>query len=221
MKKLNGTGVIYRIYNKVNGKSYIGQTVNLSDRIYRHFSDNSGSLLLKLAIEKYGKESFRVEVLHDEVPLNLLDKMEIIEIRFWGSISPNGYNITEGGYGLRGYQFTDEDRVKMSVFGKGKKRSPETCRRISNSKKGDKHPFYGKALSDSHKTKISKAMTGIVRSEETKRSLSEMRMGYGNPAYGTKHSDEHKAKISESLRKAWVFRKLKGKDAIQLEIPFP
>ena len=91
------TGVIYRIYNTVNGKSYIGQTTEFERRIKIHFRKHNSCTALRNAINKYGKESFRVEILESDVPEKLLSKLEILHIRFWNTLTPNGYNLNIGG----------------------------------------------------------------------------------------------------------------------------
>jgi len=48
--------IIYKITNKINGKSYIGQTIQkLEYRIGDHFSGHGNARRLSSAIKKYGK----------------------------------------------------------------------------------------------------------------------------------------------------------------------
>ena len=66
-------GYIYKTTNLVNGKIYIGQkksNVFLGDKYL-----GSGKIL-KMAIEKYGKENFSVELLHESLNKLDLDAME-------------------------------------------------------------------------------------------------------------------------------------------------
>jgi len=62
---------------------------------------------------------------------------------------------------------------------KGKTRSEEARRNISEAKKGEKHPNYGKTFS-----------------EESRRKLSERQIGEKNHLYGKTHSEESRRKIS-------------------------
>lgn len=93
-------GVIYKITNKINGKIYIGQTVqNLKDRWYRHCG-NSGSIaelnmVIKKAIHKYGKENFTVEEI-EKCDDSLLNERETYWIAYYNSYY-TGYNSTLGG----------------------------------------------------------------------------------------------------------------------------
>jgi len=71
--------------------------------------------------------------------------------------------------------------------------SEETKRKLSEAKKGERNPFYGKHLSEETKRKMSESTKGKPKSEETKRKMSEAQKG--------KHlSEEHKRKLSESQK---------------------
>ena len=56
---------IYKITNKLNGKSYIGQTIRpINQRWHRHVNDAMNNILdthFARAIRKYGEKSFSVE----------------------------------------------------------------------------------------------------------------------------------------------------------------
>jgi hypothetical protein len=91
---------------------------------------------------------------------------------------------------------------------KGRKRSDETKRKISESRRGENNPNYGKSPSEETKQKISIANSGEnngnygkPRSDEVKKKISETnsdgRMANEkNGMYGKKQSDETKRKIS-------------------------
>ena len=74
---------------------------------------------------------------------------------------------------------------------KGKHRSEETKKKISESHKGEKNPNYGKHFSEESKKKISETEKGKKISEESKKKMSESKKG--------KHrSEETKKKLSEA-----------------------
>lgn len=56
---------IYKITNKINGKIYIGQSINIERRWKEHIFDNRKNSLIHLAIIKYGKENFSFEVIEE------------------------------------------------------------------------------------------------------------------------------------------------------------
>lgn len=97
---------IYKITNLVNNKSYIGQSINIDKRIKEHFwkatceKDISFNSILHQAIRKYGKENFRYEVLK-ECSVDEIDRLEQEYIKQYNTVSPNGYNILEGGQKVR------------------------------------------------------------------------------------------------------------------------
>ena len=82
---------IYRITNKINGKSYIGQSIHIERRWEEHCKPSSSSLISK-AIHKYGKINFLFEIL-EECQIEDLDLLEQYWIKKENTISPFGYNI--------------------------------------------------------------------------------------------------------------------------------
>ena len=97
-------GLIYRIINTTNNKSYVGQTTrDVKRRFYEHIWDAlkrpKETIALNRAIRKYGKESFEVEIIVNNVPNELLDDLEINIIAMYDTFK-NGYNCCEGGNGF-------------------------------------------------------------------------------------------------------------------------
>ena len=108
-------GCIYLITNPINGKVYVGQTLNYMKRMNEH--KNSGKTpkyYFSHAISKYGWENFTKEILIDDVPEEDLDNLEINYIDFYNSFGPGGYNLTIGGGGASGYRHTEEQNLAKS-----------------------------------------------------------------------------------------------------------
>lgn len=106
-------GYIYKVTNKVNGKVYIGQTIqSVKDRWYEHcrtknISKAEKNMHIKRAILKYGKENFILEIL-EECDASLLNDRERYYISYFDSYK-NGYNSTEGGQdGIKPLQTPEE-----------------------------------------------------------------------------------------------------------------
>ena len=109
-------GVIYRFRNKLNNKSYIGQSIQLYTRYNAHIR-RSGYLDSRFyrAVRKYGWENFEFSILEDDVRTKeLLDELEIYYIKLYDSFN-NGYNATLGGDGSKGTTHTMSEEGKLSV----------------------------------------------------------------------------------------------------------
>lgn len=72
-------------------------------------------------------------------------------------------------------------RSGVDNHGFGKHRSPETKAKMSESKSGKNHPYFGKKLPSEWVTRIAKGNTGKRRSAETKALLSSQKIGGLNP----------------------------------------
>ena len=108
-------GFIYKITNKINGKSYIGQTIqNVKERFYQHCATKCSQAVLNMAIHrainKYGKSNFTIEVIEEVESTNLNDR-ERYWIRYYDSYN-NGYNSTKGGQdGIKLFKNLDTESI--------------------------------------------------------------------------------------------------------------
>lgn len=107
---------IYKITNQVNGKCYIGQSVNIARRWRDHKKTSSDASYdtynssLHKAFKKYGLENFSFEVLEECLQGNL-NAREVYWIDYFNSNNPQcGYNLTPGGdnVGENSRKLTDE-----------------------------------------------------------------------------------------------------------------
>lgn len=85
---------IYKITNKLNGKVYIGQSINIEDRWRRH-RNATDDFAIHQAFRKYGLDNFQFEVI-EECPCAQLDEREQYWIEYYNSKN-NGYNMIDGG----------------------------------------------------------------------------------------------------------------------------
>ena len=104
---------IYKITNQVNGKVYIGQSVNIkkrwTDHIYYAKHEKNKTSRLYLAIRKHGLDNFKFEVL-EECSQELLDEREIYWITYFDSTDKTkGYNFYRGGQAK--HSFYDYDKI--------------------------------------------------------------------------------------------------------------
>lgn len=112
-------GYIYRIINTINNKWYIGYTKNYKKRWRSHIltlTRDNGCPALKAAINKYGLENFRFEIMvicFDEA----MGEIEKEYIARYNTRVPNGYNISAGGKATCGFasrKHTDESKQLIS-----------------------------------------------------------------------------------------------------------
>ena len=101
-------GKIYKIYNDVNDKLYIGKTVSsIEKRFQEHCYDSKKERCEKRplynAMNKYGIEHFFIELI-EECDLKELSEKEIYWIGYYNSYK-NGYNATLGGDGKILYDY--------------------------------------------------------------------------------------------------------------------
>lgn len=110
-------GVIYKITNTINNKIYIGQT-NMTEpqrwqaHIWHAYNDpENDSVALCHAIAKYGRESFKREILATANTQDELNQLEQHYIKKYNSTDRNiGYNISCGGDGH--LKVSDEEILK-------------------------------------------------------------------------------------------------------------
>lgn len=86
---------IYKIENKINGKIYIGQSIEIERRWQKHLVAND-DFVIHRALKKYGKENFDFSIIEECNSLELNNK-EKYWIDYYNSLIPNGYNMIPGG----------------------------------------------------------------------------------------------------------------------------
>jgi len=148
---------IYRIKNMITGKCYVGQSkIDIEGRWKTHIRElrNNKHLNNKLqnTWNKYGEENFIFGVI-EECEVEQCNEMERYWIAYYDSFH-NGYNNTEGGEGISGWNHSEETRKKISEHNAAKN-NPETRKKMS-----DNHAFKGKHLSEKHRQKISESFIG-------------------------------------------------------------
>lgn len=159
---------IYKILNVVTGDFYIGSSVNVNARIQTHRNkliyDAHGNRHLQNAFNKYGLKSFKFELIREVVDAYDLTKIEQVYI---DTLKPvyNKRLIAESNLGIRR---TEEEKENLRIFWTGKKRKKRTLKhkrnlarslkgknkgiskppgfaeRLSNARKGDGNPAFGK-----------------------------------------------------------------------------
>jgi group I intron endonuclease len=87
------------------------------------------------AIEKYGPENFTIEEVYNTDNIEDLNIKESYFIKFYNTMSPNGYNLTSGG---DNFFLSQETKDKISKATRGRKATEEQRKRLSESHMGYK-----------------------------------------------------------------------------------
>lgn len=169
-------GYIYLIIDLTNWKKYVGQHHYHLKKLDSNYH-GSGHLISR--IYKKRPHTLKEIYLKTCYTQEELDEWEQYYINFYNTLSPNGYNLQEGG---RGGLPSEETRKKMSEAHKG------LCA-------GEKHPNYGKKASDETRRKLSKSHKGLCAGEK-------------HPMFGKHHSEESRKKISKTVLQYTLDNKL-------------
>lgn len=110
---------IYKIENLKNGKIYVGSSVNLESREYKHFwmlnRNEHDNEYLQHSYNKYGRDSFKFEII-EECDENLLIEKENHYIDIYKSNTLDyGYNLAKVNE-FRRNTYNDEVKVKLSKY---------------------------------------------------------------------------------------------------------
>lgn len=204
-------GYIYLITNQINGKQYVGQTIqdDIKKRWSTHKQVNKkyiGTCLFN-AYKKYGIENFKFKLLcicfNEDT-----NKYEEEYINKYNTLYPNGYNMIEGG--------------------KSRKFTPILKQIISEKLRGENHPMFGKHLKEETKQKLrektggkNNANYGKKLTDEQKEHLRKLAIErYKNNLYKNNYyetSNKVKNKISESLKNYYKNDDIKNKINIKVQ----
>lgn len=194
---------IYKHTNKINGKSYIGQTKLKPIQRWKNGEGYRSCTLFYRAIQKYGWDNFKHEILYTNLTLEEANQLEEELINKYDTTNPNyGYNIKYGG---NNNTITEDIKHKISLANKGKFVGKNNPNYGNHKLSGKNNPWYGKHHTEESKRKLSEAHKGKKLSEEHKRKIGESvkgkLIGELNPMYGKTHTKEAIEKIVETHRK--------------------
>jgi group I intron endonuclease len=216
---------IYLLKHRASGRCYVGQSIDIDARLSGHARGRSGSGIVGSAIAKYGWTAFDATVLQ-LCSRDALDTAEQNWISRMASMSPAGYNLTNGGQKYK--QVTDDVRAKISeatrlgltaeVIAKraaklrGKPKSPEHRAKLAAVLARAKESATYKSrppISEETRAKQAAAKLGKKASAETRRRISEAKLKRGEQDRASgivrRLSAETKAKMS-AARRAWYER---------------
>ena len=112
LKEIKGKAGIYRWINNINGKCYVGSSVDLSKRLYKYYSlahiiaQSKFSLICK-ALVKHGYSTFSFEI------LEFCDRKDVlVREQYYLDLLKPEYNILKKAGSPLGYKHTDEAKEK-------------------------------------------------------------------------------------------------------------
>ena len=171
---------VYQHKNKINGKIYIGITMQKPEQRWRHGEGYKSSPHFYAAIQKYGWDNFEHNILFQNLTKeNACQKEQELIIKFNSINREYGYNSTSGG-----------DVFIMN---------DETKQKISQAMMGNKNGL-GHPCSEEKKKKISEAQKGKKLTEEHKQKLSEAAKTRHTPC-----SEQAKENIRKTSHKKPVY----------------
>ena len=179
---------IYTIKNLINGKMYVGQTVqsNAKARWYSHQADARAGKKSYLydSIRKYGVENFLLEIIDQAKSVEELNELEANWLAYYRTLG-KVYNNREAG--------------------NNKLHSEESIKKMREAQK-QAHARRREANGGIEKINRVLKTSGWKHSEESKLKRKEW-SSITNKIKAKPLSEEHKRKVSESGKLAWVKRK--------------
>lgn len=179
---------IYETINTVNGKKYIGKHVTQNPQD----SYLGSGLLLKKAIDKYGREKFTKKVLYVFDNESEMNAMEIELVNEDVVLSEEYYNIALGGAGGRISLYEKNPKYKKICNKISESTKKHSKTRSKNAKKNHvekKIGMYGRKHKDETKKKISEGNIGKEVSDQTRKRLSDSNRGREPPNKGKRMVD--------------------------------
>jgi group I intron endonuclease len=223
-------GGLYRITNTVNNKVYIGIAKNCHEKRLRTHIKNAkagSDTILHRAIRKYGADKFMTELLVIAKFGEYLKELEVTAIKTYGTKTPLGYNMTDGGDGGVGMipwvrqkiidarklavpTLTDAGRKSISEKSKARWGDPEYRKRCSDSiKEHLNKPEIHKARCAKIKAAASSPKGRKIKSEQSKLlwQNEDYRNKVNASAKAGMNTPQAKINRSEAAKKAWAKRK--------------
>jgi group I intron endonuclease len=202
---------LYKITCIINGKIYIGQTIDYNQRWRQHKWEANREfprMIINKAMKKYGIDNFVYEVIATCKNIDDANETEAILIKQYEShISiGKGYNVSNGGNNApKSEEFKQMMRdwhLSLSLEEK-QKRSNIHRESIIKQTETQGHPALGNKWTNEQKAKLSESLKAI---DKDKWYTDEVRLHMSEAHFGIKDSEETKKNKSNSAKEAWKNR---------------
>lgn len=218
-------GYIYETTNLINGKKYIGQK---KSSVFLEEKYLGSGTYLKRAINKYGKEHFKVKLIEECNSKEHLDEREIYWIKYYNAVKSNEYyNQSNGGdhWNLSSDYIAETNKKYQSKKMKGRiyiNRNYDEEKLIlseeldlylqqgwirgrsqkskNNISVKTKEAMSNFNFTNEQKYRMGSSNRGKKLSDETKRKMSNYWKGKSKPWMMVPKSDETKRKMSETSK---------------------
>ena len=200
----------YKTTNLINGRYYLG--MHSTNRIDDGYLGSGKRLYYEL--NKYGRNSFKFEILQQFNSREELVQAEINLITEQDVRNPNCLNLKQGGEGGFSSEEHRQNFIKGREWGKVLggiraqellKNNPEKRKSMVEKATSTKKEYYKNNPG---------TFTGKTHSPETIEKMKEAKKDYGkgskNSQYGKPRSEETKQKIRDSLKKTREDKKING-----------
>lgn len=181
---------MYYLYRHIrldkNEPFYIGiGTIQVIDNKYYYYSrakDKGNRNIIWIRI--VAKTKYKIDILLESEDYEFIKQKEIEFVKLYGRIDlKTGIlaNMTDGGEGC--LNISPESLIKRNQKLTGQKRTEEFKKKLSEDRKGEKNPCFGRIFSEEEKVNVSKRMKGHkynlgkIATEEHKKKILDSRLG--------------------------------------------
>lgn len=214
---------IYCIENLINGKKYIGQSVDVYDREYHHFNSLKNGThhneFLQTEYDLYHEDNFVFYIII-ECSEDLLDHYEILYIEKFNLLDKNfGYNISPGGANPHYFSDIELQKRSDSIKKKWEMMDDETRFHVLNSLQAG-YDQWRKSVTDEEKADLYKRRTETMKSKTSDEMMliNQKRVLSYKEAIKNRsqeREDEIKKIYSESSKLRWNNTTLEIKEALR------
>ncbi|KAG2217061.1 hypothetical protein INT45_004890, partial [Circinella minor] len=205
VSEFNNKSGIYLLHNLVNGKQYVGSSINLKRRLYSYYSPSKliDNRYISNSILKYGHNNFTVLILElveksDHIKTDLLNREQ-----YYIDLLKPVLNLNPTAGSSLGFKHSDETKALLANLRTGKSLSEKTKQLLSELFSGELNPFWGKThnLDTLTRMKLSKIgelnpMYGKEKSPEFIEQMHKDKHGSNNPMWGKTHSEEYNSSVT-------------------------
>ena len=189
---------VYEITNLITGMRYVGSSLHLADRLYKHrnmltnnYHDN---IHLQRSWNKHSCENFRFSIIEHCENYKEREQALFDEYIKEGKWKTHLYNISKDAtHPTAGQKLSEAHKIA-----------------IGNGVRGKDNGMYGRKRTDAVKKAVSDANTGKVRTKAFRANLSKKNKGSNNP--NAKLTESDVLEIRARFREGGISRKELAKD---------